>query len=201
MFNSFFRDYTWVGRVKMGYRLSKIYTRTGDSGETGMADGSRVAKDNIQIAAIGDVDELNSQLGLLVVECSGNEMKDKLNRIQHILFDLGSELTLPDHQVIEHSHVDFLEQYLDQLNKDLNPLEEFILPGGSRSAAVAHICRSVCRRVERNLVTLDRQRPVNKEAMAFVNRLSDLLFVMARQCCSDDNVDEVYWQKGKANLI
>lgn len=178
----------------MGYRLSKIYTRTGDDGETGMADGSRVAKDDIKVSAIGDVDELNSQLGLLIVEASNAEMKDKLNRIQHILFDLGAELTLPEYQALDDEHVSYLENYLDQLNEQLKPLDEFILPGGSRSAAVAHVCRSVCRRVERSLVTLNRKQSINSVSMAFINRLSDLLFVIARQCCVDDGVTEVYWE-------
>lgn len=181
----------------MGYRLSKIYTKTGDKGETGMADGSRVSKDHIKVAAIGDVDELNSQLGLLIVETVNVEMKDRLNQIQHILFDLGAELTLPEYQAIEATHVSLLEDYLDQLNEHLKPLDEFILPGGSRSAAVAHIARSVCRRVERSLVSLNRDHAINKESMAFINRLSDLLFVIARQCCQDDGIEEVYWQKSK----
>lgn len=181
----------------MGYRLSKIYTKTGDKGETGMADGSRVAKDHIKVAAIGDVDELNSQIGLLVVESVSVEMKDKLNRVQHILFDLGAELTLPEYVAIEEQHVTFLESYLDQLNSQLKPLDEFILPGGSRAAAQAHIVRSVCRRVERSLVSLNREQALNKASMAFINRLSDLLFVIARQCCADDGVEEVYWQKGR----
>ena len=181
----------------MGYRLSKIYTKTGDKGETGMADGSRVAKDHLQVAAIGDVDELNSQIGLLVVESENAEMKDRLNRIQHILFDLGAEITMPAYAAIEDSHVTFLEKYLDQLNGKLKPLDEFILPGGSRAAAQAHVARSVCRRVERSLVSFNRERSLNKAAMAFINRLSDLLFVIARQCCKDDNVEEVYWQKAR----
>jgi len=182
----------------MGYRLSKIYTKTGDKGETGMADGSRVAKDHIKVAAIGDVDELNSQIGLLVVESASDEMKDKLNRVQHILFDLGAELTMPEYVAIEESHVTFLENYLDQLNNKLKPLDEFILPGGSRAAAQAHVARSVCRRVERSLVSLNREQLLNKAALAFINRLSDLLFVTARQCCADDGIEEVYWQKGRA---
>ena len=181
----------------MGYRLSKIYTKTGDKGETGMADGSRVAKDHLQVAAIGDVDELNSQIGLLVVESENAEMKDKLNRIQHILFDLGAEITMPAYVAIEDSHVTFLEEYLDQLNNQLTPLDEFILPGGSRAAAQAHVARSVCRRVERSLVSFNREQSLNKAAMAFINRLSDLLFVIARQCCADDDIEEVYWQKGR----
>ncbi|MDH5424344.1 MAG: cob(I)yrinic acid a,c-diamide adenosyltransferase [Gammaproteobacteria bacterium] len=182
----------------MGYRLSKIYTKTGDKGDTGMADGTRLAKNHIKVSVIGDVDELNSQMGLLVVEVANDEMKSKLNQIQHILFDLGAELTLPEYQAIESAHVSLLEAYLDQLNEHLKPLDEFILPGGSRSAAVAHITRAVCRRLERSLVSLNREYPINKESMAFINRLSDLLFVIARQCCKDDGVDEVYWQKGRA---
>lgn len=181
----------------MGYRLSKIYTRTGDKGETGMADGSRVAKDDPQVVAIGDVDELNSQIGLLVAEATSPEMQDQLNRIQHILFDLGAELTMPEYQAIAHQHVEFLERYLDQLNENLKPLDEFILPGGCRSAAQAHVCRSVCRRLERSLVSLNRDQALNNEAMAFINRLSDLLFVVARQCCADEGVEEIYWQKGR----
>jgi len=181
----------------MGYRLSKIYTKTGDKGETGMADGSRVGKDDIRVAAIGDIDELNSQLGLLVVEVQTAEMKSKLNQIQHILFDLGAELTMPEYQAIEAEHVNMLEDYLDQLNDKLSPLDEFILPGGSRAAAVAHISRAVCRRAERSLVSLQRQQDINESLLAFINRLSDLLFIVARQCCVDDGIDEVYWKKGK----
>lgn len=181
----------------MGYRLSKIYTKTGDKGETGMADGTRVAKDHIQVAAIGDVDELNSQIGLLVVEVINSEMKDKLNQVQHILFDLGAELTMPEYQAIEAEHVSLLENYLDQLNENLKPLDEFILPGGSRSAAVAHVARSVCRRVERSLVSLNHEQTLNKDSMAFINRLSDLLFVIARQCCQEDGAEEVYWKKAR----
>ncbi|MDH5393371.1 MAG: cob(I)yrinic acid a,c-diamide adenosyltransferase [Gammaproteobacteria bacterium] len=181
----------------MGYRLSKIYTKTGDKGETGMADGSRVAKDDIKVAAIGDVDELNSQIGLLAVETVNLALKDQLNRIQHILFDLGAELTLPAYQAIEAAHVTSLENYLDQLNEKLAPLDEFILPGGSRTAALAHISRAVCRRVERSLVSLNKVQALNSQALAFINRLSDLLFVIARQACVDDGVAEIYWQKGR----
>ena len=181
----------------MGFRLSKIYTKTGDKGETGMADGSRVAKDHIKVAAIGDIDELNSQIGLLQVESNNLPLKDQLNRIQHILFDLGAELTMPSYQAIEAAHVSLLEHYLDQLNQDLPPLEEFILPGGSRTAAIAHIARSVCRRAERSLVSLNKEQVLNSELLAFINRLSDLLFVIARQACKDDGVDEIFWQKGR----
>ena len=181
----------------MGYRLSKIYTKTGDKGETGMADGSRVGKDQPQIVAIGDVDELNSQLGLLITEALNNEIKDTLSRVQHILFDLGSELSLPDYKAVKNEHVTFLENSLDQLNETLKPLDEFILPGGCRSAAQAHVARAVCRRAERSLVNLNRQQAVSNEAMAFINRLSDLLFVMARQCCADEGVAEVYWQSSR----
>lgn len=182
----------------MGFRLSKIYTRTGDKGETGMADGRRLSKDHSQVNAIGDVDELNSQIGLLIAEVNNQAMQDKLNRIQHILFDLGAELTMPEYTAIEAAQVTFLEQYLDQLNEKLKPLDEFILPGGCRSAAVAHVARAVCRRAERSLVTLSHEQTLNTQLMAFVNRLSDLLFVVARQCCVDENVPEVYWVKGRS---
>jgi cob(I)alamin adenosyltransferase len=182
----------------VGFRLSKIYTRTGDKGETGMADGSRVAKDHAQVCAIGDIDELNSQIGLLIAEISQPDMQDKLNRIQHMLFDLGAELTMPEYVAIEAAQVTFLEQYLDALNENLKPLDEFILPGGCRSAAVAHVARSVCRRAERSLVSLSHKQTLNNDLMAYVNRLSDLLFVIARQCCVDAGVPEVYWVKGRS---
>ena len=181
----------------MGYRLSKIYTKTGDKGETGMADGSRVAKDEPKVAAIGDVDELNSQIGLLITEVANENTRDMLNRIQHILFDLGAELSLPDYPAVTSWQINLLEDFLDQLNESLKPLGEFILPGGCRSASLAHIARSVCRRAERSLVSLNRQQAVRDESLAFINRLSDLLFVIARQCCKEQGVDEVYWQKAR----
>lgn len=162
-----------------------------------MADGTRVAKDHSKVAAIGDVDELNSQLGLLQTESADPQLQDQLNRIQHILFDLGAELTLPAYQAIEAGHVKLLEQYIDQINQNLPPLDEFILPGGSRAAALAHIARAVCRRAERSLVSLNRQESLNKELLAFINRLSDLLFVMARQACKNDGITEIYWQKAR----
>lgn len=179
----------------MGYRLSKIYTRTGDKGDTGMADGSRVPKDDQLVTAIGDVDELNSQLGVLITEVRSEDLKDRLNRVQHILFDLGAELTLPTYIAVNSGHIEYLENSLDQLNAELTPLDEFILPGGCRTAALAHVARSVCRRAERSLVRLNRQRELNPNVLAFVNRLSDLLFVAARRCCKDEGVAEVYWQK------
>lgn len=185
------------GDISMGYRLSKIYTRTGDKGDTGMADGSRVAKDDIKVVAIGDIDELNCQIGVLISEISDRGLLDLLNRIQHILFDLGAEITLPEYEAINASHIDYLEQQLDEMNQHLKPLEEFILPGGSRSAAACHLARAVCRRAERSLVKLNREHTVNMQTLAFINRLSDLLFVMARKLCVDAGAAEIYWQKSR----
>ena len=178
----------------MGNRLSKIYTRTGDKGDTGLGDGSRVDKDSARVEAFGCVDELNSHMGLLLARNDLPELiRSALTEIQHELFDLGGELCIPGHLAINETHVARLEQTLDTLNNELPPLKEFILPGGNIAAACAHVARTVCRRAERRTVTLARSETVNPQAIAYLNRLSDLLFVIARTLARKDG-SEVLWR-------
>lgn len=179
----------------MGHRLSKIYTRTGDQGSTGLGDGTRVDKDSARVAAYGTVDELNSVIGLLLSNTLADKMRHKLEEIQHDLFDLGGELCIPGHAVIDAQQVTALETYLDQLNEELPPLEDFILPGGGPGAAACHLARAVCRRAERNVVTLARSESVSSESLAYLNRLSDLLFVMARVLARAEGGSEVLWDR------
>ena len=182
----------------MGHRLSKIYTRTGDGGTTGLADGSRVAKDSARIHALGEVDELNSSIGLLCVEESlPEDLRKALLDIQHDLFDLGGELAIPGHTAIAAGQVKRLEELLDACNAHLSPLKEFILPGGTRSAAQAHLARTVCRRAERALVTLAQIETVSEPSRQYLNRLSDLLFVLARFLNHHAKVPDVLWQPGR----
>jgi cob(I)alamin adenosyltransferase len=164
----------------LGHRLSKIYTRTGDEGSTGLGDGSRISKDSLRVEALGALDELNSHIGLVLALETPPAVREALDEIQHLLFDLGGELSLPDRRFIEAQHILWLEQQLDSLNDTLPPLKEFILPGGSPAAAACHIARTVCRRAERILTTLLREEAINPQALAFINRLSDYLFVAAR---------------------
>lgn len=181
----------------MGNRLTKISTRTGDDGTTGLGDGSRTGKDDPRIEAIGAIDELNSALGLLLsYELPGN-MQERLSRVQHSLFDAGGELCLPGQPVrvvIGAEQTGELEAALQELNADLPPLREFILPGGSRAAAVCHLARTICRRAERRLVSLARVEPVNPAGIMYLNRLSDLLFVMARQLNKLAGKPDVFWR-------
>jgi len=181
----------------MANRLTKIYTRTGDSGTTGLADGSRVAKDSPRIEAIGAVDELNSALGVLLAETLPAEIGSGLQDVQHDLFDLGGELSVPGHAIMSESHVARLEQLLERFNAALPPLKEFVLPGGARTAALAHIARSVCRRVERRVVALGSNEAVSSFAVQYLNRLSDLLFVLARRLNREAGRPDVLWQQGK----
>ena len=183
----------------MGHRLSKIYTRTGDNGTTGLGDGSRVDKDHPRMEAIGAVDELNCAIGLLRAELPvADALQTPLARIQHTLFDLGGELSIPGYRLVKAEQVAWLEQTLDELNEQLPPLKNFILPGGSRSAAVCHLARAVCRRAERSLVSLGREVELNEDGRHYVNRLSDLLFVMARLLARRDGGQEVLWQQTPA---
>ena len=176
----------------MANRLTKIYTRTGDDGSTGMADGRRIAKDDLLVHVIGEVDELNSQLA--VVAChSPPGFSAAIRAIQDELFNVGAELTTGK-TVIRQKNVDWLEQSLDQLNLSLMPLQEFILPGGGLAASHCHVARSVCRRAERTLVSLHKEKALNGCLMAYVNRLSDYLFVLARAISKQQGIDEVYWQ-------
>ncbi|HEX5340044.1 MAG TPA: cob(I)yrinic acid a,c-diamide adenosyltransferase [Gammaproteobacteria bacterium] len=178
----------------MGNRLSKIYTRTGDDGSTGLGDGTRVAKDSARVEAYGTVDELNSSLGVLLAEKLSQELSECLTRIQHELFDLGGELCVPGYTAITADHIVWLEQTLDRFNAGLPPLKEFILPGGNRAAAACHLARTICRRAERRTLTLHRASSVNSEVLRYLNRLSDLLFVLARVIARQDGGTEVLWK-------
>ncbi|MFZ5622014.1 MAG: cob(I)yrinic acid a,c-diamide adenosyltransferase [Pseudomonadota bacterium] len=181
----------------MGNRLSKIYTRTGDAGDTGLGDGSRTAKDSPRVEAFGSVDELNSHIGLLIAQPAvPSDIRAVLIETQHELFDLGGELCIPGHQAIGDAHVARLERALDALNADLPSLKEFILPGGNVAAATAHVARAVCRRAERRVVSLARTEPVNAPVIAYLNRLSDLLFVIARVLARADG-GEVLWRHAR----
>jgi cob(I)alamin adenosyltransferase len=181
----------------MGHRLSRIVTRTGDAGTTGLADGTRVGKDDARIAAIGEIDELNSTLGLLLAEDIPSALRNVLTAIQHDLFDLGGELSLPGHAAVSDAHVLRLEAAVEALNADLDPLKEFILPGGVRAAAIAHVARTVCRRAERSLVHLAAGSAIGDPARRYVNRLSDLLFVVARKLNRAADRGDVLWQKDR----
>jgi len=180
----------------MGYRLSKIYTRTGDAGATGLGDGSRVAKDAPRIAALGDVDELNAVVGLLLCEDLPGEVRALLTGVQHDLFDLGGELSVPGGVFLKETQPARLEAAIDRFNAELAPLKEFILPGGTRAAALAHFARTVCRRAERSLVALAHDEVVSAVARQYLNRLSDLLFVLARWLNKHAGRGDVLWQKG-----
>ena len=181
----------------MGNRLSQIATRTGDAGTTGLGDGSRVDKDHLRIAALGDVDELNSFIGLLATEDLPDEVRGDLSDIQHDLFDLGGELAIPGYSMIAEKQVARLDARLARYNADLPRLAEFILPGGSRAASVAHVCRTVCRRAERALVALGKQEKVNDGPRQYLNRLSDLMFVLARVLNRHAGGTDVQWQQRK----
>jgi cob(I)alamin adenosyltransferase len=181
----------------MANRLSKIYTRTGDAGTTGLGDGSRVAKDSLRIEAIGAVDELNSALGALLAETMPDNVRAGLLNIQHDLFDIGGELSIPGHISVGPEHVTRLENELDRYNDTLTPLKEFILPGGSRGAALCHVARTVCRRAELRVVSLSTTEPLAPSLQHYLNRLSDLLFVLCRVLNREAGVADVYWQKGK----
>ena len=178
----------------MGNRLSKIYTRTGDDGSTGLGDGSRTAKDSARVNAYGTVDEANSCIGLLLAADVPDDIRTLLTSIQHQLFDLGGELCIPGHAAIDDADVDRLEQQLDHYNDDLPALKDFILPGGGEAAARCHIARTVVRRAERETVTLARLEDVRPQAIRYLNRLSDLLFVLARVLARASGHGEVIWQ-------
>lgn len=182
----------------MGNRLSKIVTRTGDAGTTGLGDGSRVNKDSLRIHAIGEVDELNSSLGLLLAEPDLPEaVRTALEGIQHDLFDLGGELCMPGMTVFSHAQVARLEELAETFNADLSRLKEFILPGGTRAAALAHLSRTICRRAERSIVHLGSNESVSEDARRYINRLSDLLFILGRYLNKAAGQGDVLWQKGK----
>ena len=178
----------------MGNRLSKIYTRTGDQGSTGLGDGTRIAKDSLRVDAMGTVDELNAVIGLLLTETLSEAIRSVLTRVQHDLFDLGGELCIPGHAMLKPGRIAQMEQALDQFNDPLPPLKEFILPGGSRAAAYCHLARTVCRRAERDVIRLSRSEQVSAAALQYLNRLSDLLFVLCRVLNRDAGCNDVLWQ-------
>ena len=181
----------------MGNRLSKIATRTGDEGTTGLGDGSRVDKDSLRVQAMGDVDELNSQLGLLLCEPLPEGLCEELLRIQHDLFDLGGELCIPGYQMITEAQVISLDALLEKYNAELPALQEFILPGGSRAAALGHVCRTVCRRAERVVVSLGKTDTIHPFPRQYLNRLSDLLFVLSRVLNRFAGGQDVLWKHDK----
>lgn len=182
----------------MGHRLSKIYTRTGDTGTTGLGSGERVPKDHIRVEAFGNVDELNSAIGV-VLACA--DIRPDINaclvEVQHDLFDLGGELCMPELTLVGDSFIERLEKDLDSFNADLPPLKEFILPGGGQAAAACHLARTICRRAERRIWTLAVSEKVNEPVPRYLNRLSDLLFVIARVLARDAQGQEVLWRRGK----
>jgi cob(I)alamin adenosyltransferase len=181
----------------MGHRLSKITTRTGDGGETGLGDGSRTGKDSPRVAVLGEVDELNSALGVLLAESLSDEIREVIEGIQHDLFDLGGDLSIPGRSSMSDAQVKRLEALLDAFNSTQPPLKEFILPGGTRAAGLAHLARAVCRRAERSLVALARSEKVGDVARMYLNRLSDLLFVLGRVLNREGGRGDVLWQPGK----
>jgi cob(I)alamin adenosyltransferase len=180
----------------MGNRLSKIYTRTGDKGTTGLGDGSRVDKDCLRVEAFGTVDELNSAVGLVLAAELPHKIRTCLTRTQHELFDLGGELCMPGYTLVPDSYVDGLEKQLDAFNEDLPPLKDFILPGGSEAAARCHLARTIARRAERRVISFSRSEAVNEASIRYLNRLSDLLFVIARVLARADGGSEVLWIHG-----
>lgn len=179
----------------MGKRLTRIYTKTGDQGSTGLGDGSRVEKDHVRVEAYGTVDELNAAIGLLLSDEIPEDIAEILIEVQHDLFDLGGELCIPGHALLKDERVEALERSLDTLNAELPALEEFILPGGTRSSALCHLARTVCRRAERRVVALARKEQVGAAAIRYLNRLSDLLFVTARSLNKRSGRSDVLWDR------
>ena len=165
----------------MGYRLSRIFTRTGDSGETGLADGQRVSKDSCRIELLGELDELNARIGLLLMEDIEAPLRGCLEEIQQLIFDLGGDLSIPGRSSLHSNHTAWLESWIEHLNQALPPLQEFVLPGGSRAASLAHLARTGSRCAERRAVRLDREESLNPEILKFLNRLSDFLFIVCRR--------------------
>ena len=181
----------------MGNRLSKIYTRTGDDGTTGLGDGSRINKDSLRVEAMGDVDELNSVIGIMLTEPVPEHLLGLLTQIQHDLFNVGGEICIPGYVILQQTRIDDLEEAIDTLNDELEPLKEFILPGGSKASAYCHLARTVCRRAERKLVELHRNETVTDISLQYLNRLSDLLFVMCRTMNKEAGVLDVLWKNAQ----
>ncbi len=184
----------------MGNRLSKIYTKTGDDGTTGLGDGTRVAKDSARVAAYGTLDEANSAIGMVLASPLPDDMARLLVALQHQLFDLGGELCIPGHAAVFDADIDALEQALDRYNEPLPPLKDFILPGGGEAAARCHVARTVVRRAEREAVTLARHDVVRPEAIRYLNRLSDLLFVLSRVLARASGHGEVLWKHDRRKI-
>ncbi|MCK9285607.1 MAG: cob(I)yrinic acid a,c-diamide adenosyltransferase [Rhodocyclaceae bacterium] len=183
----------------MGHRLSKIYTRTGDAGTTGLGDGSRTGKDSLRVDAMGDVDELNSTLGVLLCEGLPEDLVTLLTDVQNDLFDLGGELSIPGSSLLAAQRVDAIERAIDRYNETLPPLKEFILPGGSRAAALTHLARTICRRAERTVVGLATGEAVSTPVRLYLNRLSDLLFVLARDLNRRAGHGDVLWNRQRTS--
>lgn len=184
----------------MGHRLSKIYTRTGDDGTTGLGDGTRTDKDSLRVEAYGTVDEANSAIGLVLATGAGSAaIRRCLTDVQHDLFELGGELCIPGHVAVHAEFVDRLERQLDGFNEDLPPLKDFILPGGAPAAAACHMARTIVRRAERRANSLRREEDVRDEVLRYLNRLSDLLFVIARVLARDEGGTEVIWDRDREN--
>jgi cob(I)alamin adenosyltransferase len=182
----------------MGNRLSKIYTRTGDDGTTGLGDGSRIAKDSLRVEAYGTVDEANSLVGMiLAADNLPEDIRECLTAVQHDLFELGGELCIPGHAAIQDEFIDRLEAELDRLNAGLPPLKEFILPGGNAAAAACHVARTVVRRAERRVASLHASEPIRPEALRYLNRLSDLMFVIARALARQNGDQEITWDRAR----
>jgi cob(I)alamin adenosyltransferase len=181
----------------MGHRLTKIYTRTGDAGTTGLGDGSRTPKNSLRIAALGDVDEANSIIGVILCEDLPDDVRELFIGIQHDLFDLGGELSIPGAVLLKATQPARLEMAIDRYNGELEPLKEFILPGGTRAAALTHLARTVCRRAERAVVALAVEEKISDAGRQYLNRLSDLLFVLGRWLNKAAGGSDVLWQKGK----
>jgi cob(I)alamin adenosyltransferase len=182
----------------MGHRLSRIVTRTGDTGTTGLGDGSRLSKSSARIEAIGAVDELNSAIGVVIADRLPAPVEALMTDVQHDLFDLGGELSIPGHSAITPAHIERLENAVEHYNAELPPLKEFILPGGTRAAALMHVARTICRRAERTVVALAANDDVSQSSRIYLNRLSDLLFVLARALNRASGSPDVLWQKDRA---
>jgi cob(I)alamin adenosyltransferase len=182
----------------MGHRLSKITTRTGDGGDTGLGDGSRVRKDSPRVAALGEIDELNSAIGVLLAEPLPEKIRGNLESIQHDLFDLGGDVSIPGRATMTSGQAERLEALLEELNAGLPRLKEFILPGGTRAGGLAHLARAVCRRAERSLVALSSSEKVADAGRIYLNRLSDLLFVLGRVLNREGGRGDVLWQQGRS---
>ncbi len=179
----------------MSYRLTKIYTRKGDDGSTGLADNTRLSKSEPRIRVMGLIDELNAAIGVVLSMNVHSNIQTCLTRVQHQLFNLGAELSMPDAELMTSDNVKMLELDLDTFNKELPPLKEFVLPGGTQAAAMCHLARTLCRRAECQLVSLNEIEKLNDKSMQYVNRLSDLLFVISRMINKLANQSETYWQK------